>query len=45
MIGQETNGLGGFSKAQRTIPVTLDICREMEIHCPDAWLLNFTNPS
>lgn len=45
MIGQETNGLGGFAKAQRTIPVTLDICREMEAHCPDAWLLNFTNPS
>jgi 6-phospho-beta-glucosidase len=45
MIGQETNGLGGFSNACRTIPVALDICREMEALCPDAWLLNFTNPS
>jgi 6-phospho-beta-glucosidase len=45
MIGQETNGLGGFSNACRTIPVALDICREMERLCPDAWLLNFTNPS
>lgn len=45
MLGQETNGLGGFTKALRTIPVTLDICREMEQLCPDAWLLNFTNPS
>ena len=45
MLGQETNGLGGFTKAQRTIPATLAICREMEELCPDAWLLNFTNPS
>lgn len=45
MIGQETNGLGGFANACRTIPVTLDICKEMEELCPDAWLLNFTNPS
>jgi len=45
MLGQETNGLGGFAKAQRSIPATLEICRDMEKYCPDAWLLNFTNPS
>lgn len=45
MIGQETNGLGGFSNACRTIPIALDICKEIEALCPDAWLLNFTNPS
>lgn len=45
MIGQETNGLGGFSNACRTIPIALDICKDMEELCPDAWLLNFTNPS
>ena len=45
LIGQETNGAGGFAKALRTIPVILDICREMEELCPDAWLVNFTNPS
>jgi 6-phospho-beta-glucosidase len=45
MIGQETNGLGGFANACRTIPIALDIAREMEELCPDAWLLNFTNPS
>ncbi|SJN60014.1 putative 6-phospho-beta-glucosidase [Vibrio ruber DSM 16370] len=45
MIGQETNGLGGFANACRTIPITLDICKDMEELCPDAWLLNFTNPS
>ena len=45
MIGQETNGLGGFANACRTIPITLEICKEIEELCPDAWLLNFTNPS
>ncbi|WP_325049080.1 6-phospho-beta-glucosidase [Dongshaea marina] len=45
VIGQETNGLGGFSKAIRTIPVAIEIAREMELLCPDAWLINFTNPS
>jgi len=45
MLGQETNGAGGFAKAQRTIPVILDICRDMEELCPDAWLINFTNPA
>ncbi|MFD1177460.1 6-phospho-beta-glucosidase [Paenibacillus puldeungensis] len=45
MIGQETTGPGGMMKALRTIPVLLDICRDMEELCPDAWLLNFTNPA
>jgi 6-phospho-beta-glucosidase len=45
MMGQETNGAGGFAKAIRTIPVILDICKDMEELCPDAWLINFTNPS
>lgn len=45
MLGQETNGVGGFAKALRTIPVILDIAREMEELCPDAWLVNFTNPA
>ncbi|TDL78537.1 6-phospho-beta-glucosidase [Peribacillus frigoritolerans] len=45
VLGQETNGPGGLFKGLRTIPVILDICREMESHCPDAWLINFTNPA
>jgi len=44
-IGQETTGAGGFAKALRTIPVILDICREMEELAPDAFLINFTNPA
>lgn len=45
VLGQETNGPGGLFKALRTIPVILDICRDMEELCPDAWLINFTNPA
>src|SRR5690625_3972782 len=45
LIGQETTGAGGFMKALRTIPVILDICRDMEELAPEAWLLNFTNPA
>ena len=45
VIGQETTGAGGFAKAQRTIPVILDICKDIEELAPNAWLINFTNPS
>ncbi|MDM5225315.1 6-phospho-beta-glucosidase [Cytobacillus sp. NJ13] len=45
VLGQETNGPGGFFKALRTIPVIMEICREMEELCPNAWLINFTNPA
>ncbi|GGF62123.1 6-phospho-beta-glucosidase [Paenibacillus albidus] len=45
MIGQETTGPGGMMKALRTIPVLLDVAKDMEELCPDAWLLNFTNPA
>ncbi|RHW35747.1 6-phospho-beta-glucosidase [Neobacillus notoginsengisoli] len=44
-IGQETTGAGGFAKAMRTIPVILDICKEIEELAPNAFLLNFTNPA
>ncbi|NRT73405.1 6-phospho-beta-glucosidase [Clostridium beijerinckii] len=45
VIGQETNGAGGMFKALRTIPVILDIDRDMSELCPNAWLINFTNPA
>ncbi|WP_413524345.1 6-phospho-beta-glucosidase [Carnobacterium divergens] len=45
VLGQETNGAGGMFKAFRTIPVILDIIKDMEELCPDAWLVNFTNPA
>ncbi|WP_080875779.1 6-phospho-beta-glucosidase [Oceanobacillus timonensis] len=45
LIGQETNGAGGIMKALRTIPVLMEIAEEMEELCPDAWMVNFTNPA
>lgn len=45
VLGQETNGAGGIFKAFRTIPVILEIIQEMYELCPDAWLVNFTNPA
>ena len=40
----DTVGIGGIMRALRTIPVMRDIARDMEEVCPDAWLLNYTNP-
>ena len=40
----DTVGPGGLSRGLRNIPVVVEIARQMERHCPDAWLLNYTNP-
>jgi alpha-galactosidase len=40
----DTLGIGGIFRSLRTIPVMLDIARDMDELCPDAWLLNYTNP-
>ena len=40
----DTLGIGGIFRGLRTIPVMLEIARDMEEVCPDAWLLNYTNP-
>lgn len=40
----ENGGPGGIFHALRNIPPTVHIAREMEKRCPDAWLLNYTNP-
>jgi len=46
LIGQETTGIGGMAKALRTIPVILNIARDMrEVAAPGALLVNFTNPA
>jgi len=44
VIGQETQGPGGFFMALRSIAVMREIVSEMEHVCPDAWLVNYTNP-
>ena len=40
----DTLGIGGIFRALRTAPVMLGIGRDMAEVCPDAWLLNYTNP-
>lgn len=40
----DTVGPGGISRALRNIPVLVGIARDMAEVCPDAWLLNITNP-
>ena len=45
LIGQETTGIGGFFKALRTIPVIAEVAARMQALCPEAWLINFANPS
>jgi alpha-galactosidase len=40
----DTLGIGGIFRALRTIPVMRDIAADMAMLCPDAWLLNYTNP-
>jgi 6-phospho-beta-glucosidase len=45
LIGQETTGPGGTFFALRSIPQMLDLCAAMGKHCPDAWLINYVNPT
>src|SRR5262249_6410983 len=40
----DTVGPGGLSRALRNVPVMVRIARAMERRCPDAWILNLTNP-
>ncbi|GAH27963.1 unnamed protein product [marine sediment metagenome] len=40
----DTIGPGGVFYGLRHVPVMLDICHDMEELCPDAWLINYTNP-
>ncbi len=40
----ENGGPGGLFHAMRNIPIVLDICRDIEQLCPQALVLNFTNP-
>ncbi len=40
----DTAGPGGISRALRTVPVYLDYARQIMELCPDAWVINYTNP-
>lgn len=40
----DTRGPAGIFRALRTIPIMMDICRDIEMYCPNAVFLNYTNP-
>ncbi len=35
---------GGISRAMRMIPVLVDLARDVEVLCPEAWFFNYSNP-
>ena len=45
MLGQETVGAGGAAMALRTLPAAIDYAKKLKAISPEAWLINFTNPS
>lgn len=45
LVGQETNGAGGLFKGLRTIPVVFQLIKDCQRLCPQAWIINFTNPA
>lgn len=40
----DTVGPGGILRAMRTVPIYEGFAREIKAHCPDAWVINLTNP-
>lgn len=45
LIGQETTGVGGMFNAFRVIPVMIEIAKDVEKYCPNAWIINYSNPT
>lgn len=40
----DTTGPGGFFRALRTVPMIREIARNVKAYCPDAFVINYTNP-
>lgn len=40
----DTTGPGGISRALRTVPIYVDYAHQIMEHCPNAWVINYTNP-
>ena len=40
----DTTGPGGFFRAMRTVPMIREIARAIRKYCPQAWVINYTNP-
>jgi alpha-galactosidase len=45
MCSGDTIGPGGIFRAMRELPVIMDCVRDVEAICPDAWVINYINPS
>jgi len=45
ILGQETTGPGGTFFALRSVPQAIQLCRAVEEICPDAWVVNYVNPT
>ena len=43
--GNETVSVGGIFMACRVVPVLRDMCADAQALCPDAWIINYTNPT
>ena len=40
----DTTGPGGIVRALRTIPMYVEFAENIKLYCPNAWVINFTNP-
>lgn len=45
LLGQETTGPGGLAYGLRTLPTAVRIAERAAVMCPEAWIINFTNPA
>ncbi|QNE21376.1 6-phospho-beta-glucosidase [Kribbella qitaiheensis] len=45
LLGQETTGPGGLAYGLRTLPTAVQIAERAALMCPQAWVINFTNPA
>jgi len=45
LLGQETTGPGGLAYGMRTVPVAIHVAQRVAQICPQAWVINFTNPA
>jgi len=45
ILGQETTGPGGTFFALRSVPQVLELCEKVEKICPEAWVINYVNPT
>ncbi|WP_080834824.1 glycoside hydrolase family 4 [Cohnella massiliensis] len=45
MCSGDTIGPGGIFRAMRELPAIMDCARDIEAICPEAWVINYINPS